>query len=347
MKAAVLRDGVFSVETVVTPEPGAGQVLVRILACGICGSDLHLFKHAADIVRLAEELGAPPDDITKGLVLGHEFVGEIMAFGPGCSRQLALHDRVCAMPFVHVDGATVAIGATTRTTGAYAQFMVLPEAGLLRVRDGVPTEAAALTEPFAIAVHALNQARLTGTEEIVVIGCGPIGLAIIALVQMHNRIRKTHRIVASDPSTARRNLALGLGADTAVDPREESPFTHLQSSRPAAIFECVGAPGLIGQIVRETPARSRVVVAGICQGEDHFLPMLAIAKELCLQFVSYYEPDEFTQALELLSSGHVDWRPFVTANVDLDGIADAFAALRADNGHAKILIRPSGCEATG
>ena len=331
-----MRDGAFTVETITTPQPGAGQVLVRILACGICGSDLHLFKHAADIVRLAQELGARPDDLTKGLVLGHEFVGEIAAFGAGCTQRLALHDRVCAMPFIEVDGATAAIGATTRTTGAYAQYMVLPEAGLLRVRDEVETEAAALTEPFAIAVHALAHARLTGAEEVVVIGCGPIGLAIIALATR----RKTHRIVASDPSGARRDLALALGADIAVDPRVASPFAQLQSRGPAAVFECVGAPGLIGQIVREAPYRSRVVVTGICQGEDRFLPMLAISKELCLQFVSYYEAEEFTTALELLSGGDINWRPLVTASVDLDGVAGAFATLRGNNGHAKILIRP-------
>jgi len=336
MKAAVLRDGAFSVETITTPEPGAGQVLVRILACGICGSDLHLFKHAADIVRLAQELGAPPDDLTKGLVLGHEFVGEITAFGPGCALRLAVHDRVCAMPFIELNGATAAIGATTRTTGAYAQYMVLPEAGLLRVRDDVATEAAALTEPLAIAVHAVAHARLTGAEEIVVIGCGPIGLAIIALAAL----QKTHRIVASDPSSGRRDLALVLGADIAVDPRAASPFAQLQSRGPAAVFECVGAPGLIGQIVREAPYRSRVVVAGICQGEDRFLPMLAISKELCLQFVSYYETEEFTAALELLSGGDINWRPLVTSSVDLDGVAGAFTTLRGDNGHAKILIRP-------
>ena len=336
MKAAVLRDGVFSVETIAMPSPGVGQVLVRILACGICGSDLHLFKHAADIVRLAQELGAAPDDLTKGLVLGHEFVGEIAAFGPGCVQRLALKDRVCAMPFVEVNGTIAAIGATTRTSGAYAQYMVLPESGLLRVRDDVETDAAALTEPLAIAVHAVKHARLTDAEEIVVIGCGPIGLAIITLAAL----RGTHRIVASDLSGARRDLARLLGADVTVDPRESSPFAQLRSRGAATIFECVGAPGLIGQIVREAPYRSRVVIAGICQGEDSFLPMLAISKELGLQFVSYYEAEEFSEALELLSSGRINWRPLVTSTIDLEGVAEAFTALRGDNGHAKILIRP-------
>ena len=111
--------------------------------------------------------------------------------------------------------------------------MVLPESGLLRVRDDVATEAAALTEPFAIAVHAVKHARLTAAKEIVVIGCGPIGLAIIALVAL----RKTHRIVASDPSSARRDMAHGLGADVTVDPRESSPFSQLRSRSAATIFE--------------------------------------------------------------------------------------------------------------
>ena len=83
-----------------------------------------------------------------------------------------------------------------------------------------------------------------------------------------------------------------------------------------------------------------MVVAGICQGEDSFIPMLAISKELCLQFVSYYEAEEFAEALEQLSSGRINWRPLVTSTIDLDGVTAAFTALRGDNGHAKILIRP-------
>jgi threonine dehydrogenase-like Zn-dependent dehydrogenase len=336
MRAAVVRDGRIEVDRVATPVPGRGQVLVRTRACGICGSDLHLFEHGAEMMRLAEGLGVEPDNLTDGLVMGHEFVAEIVAFGPDTRRDLPVGERVVALPFLEIDGHAVSIGASSRTVGAYAEYFLLDEASLIRVPTHVTDEAAALTEPLAIGIHAVAKGAVLPHEIAVVIGCGPIGLACIAAL----KARGVTSIRASDYSAKRRELALRFGAEAALDPREGSPLAGLRAGS-AVVFECVGAPGLIGQIVRDAPVGARVVVAGICSQEDTFLPLLAVSKELSLHFVSFYRPEEYRAALTMLAEGQVDWKSWVTGEVGLEDVALAFAELRGSDRHAKILIRPA------
>jgi threonine dehydrogenase-like Zn-dependent dehydrogenase len=318
------------------PEPGPGEVLVKTLACGICGSDLHLFKHGASMMQLVERLGGVPDNLTDGLVMGHEFVAQIVRFGADTPRRFAAGDRVCAVPFLHIDGAPVSIGASSRTIGAYAEYFLLNESGLIRIPDRVPTAAAALTEPLAIGVHAVAKGSVQQHDTAVVIGCGPIGLACIAVL----KLRGIKRIVAADLSAKRRDLAGLFGADEVVDAREHSVFDRVGPTEAAVIFECVGAPGMIDQIVKRAPIGARVVVAGVCSQEDAFIPMLAVAKELSFQFVSFYRADEFEAALNILANDDIAWREWITATVPLERVAEAFEALQRSDQHAKILIIP-------
>lgn len=337
MRAAVVRGGRMVVEDRPVPEPGPGEVLVKTLACGICGSDLHLFKHGASMMQLVERLGGVPDNLTDGLVMGHEFVARIVRFGVDTPRRFAAGDRVCAVPFLQIDGAPVSIGASSRTIGAYAEYFLLNESGLIRIPDGVATEAAALTEPLAIGVHAVAKGNVQPHETAVVIGCGPIGLACIAVLKLSG----VRRIVAADLSPKRRDLAKRFGADEVVDARKDSAFDRVGATEATAIFECVGAPGMIDQIVKRAPIGARVVVAGICSEADAFVPMLAVAKELSFQFVSFYRQDEFETALAMLANDDVEWQAWVTATVPLERVAEAFEALQRSDVHAKILITPS------
>ncbi|NWG45044.1 MAG: alcohol dehydrogenase catalytic domain-containing protein [Alphaproteobacteria bacterium] len=342
MKAAVLRDRAFHVEQRPVPVPGPGEVLVRTRACGICGSDLHFFKHAHDILERAASLGAPTEDMRRGLaaglVLGHEFVGEIVAFGPDTEQRLRVGDRVCSMPFLSRQTGTVLLGSTPEASGAYAQYLCLTEALLLKVDESLPDEAAALTEPLGIAIHAVNAARPGPDDTAFVVGCGPIGLAIIAAL----RLRGIGRIIASDLSPGRRRLARDLGADEVVDGRTASPFAvaGVAAGGGAVVFENTGAAGVLGRVVLEAPARARIVVTGIAAGEESFLPMVAITKELSLSFVIYYTPSEFAEALDALAGGRVNWRPLITGKVGLAGVAGAFRDLEDPERHAKILIDP-------
>ena len=343
MRSAVMRNSRFFVEDVTIPTPGPGEVLVKVRACGICGSDLHIFRHFPDLIDKAEKLGAPVEEmrrgLTEGLVLGHEFVAEVVAFGEGDPGALKVGDRVCSMPFVLKATGPALLGSTPDTPGAYAQYMVLSAALLVKVADGLPDAAAALTEPLGIAVHAVNKAELKPGDVAVVVGCGPIGLAVTAIL----KVRGVDVILASDLSPRRRDLALTQGATEVIDARTGSPFARaaeIAPGRRVVVFENTGAPGLLGRIVLEVPAGSRVVVTGIAPGDESFIPMIAITKELSLQFVIYYTAEEFTEALRLLEAGEINWRPMITGTVGLNGVADAFAALADPEAHAKILIDP-------
>lgn len=343
MRAAVLRDHRFHVEQLPTPRPGPGQVLIRVRACGICGSDLHFVRHADHMVEQARQLGAPTAELERGLatglVLGHEFVGEVVELGAGAGSTAKVGDRVCSMPFVLKETGPTLIGSNPETSGAYAEYMVLTEALCLKVPEDVPDAAAALTEPLGIAVHAVNNAALQPGDVAVVIGCGPIGLAITAIL----RIRGVSTIFATDFSPRRRELARTMGATEVVDAREASVVQSAAGAHPGArlvIFENTGAPRMLGKLVIEATLNARIVVTGIANGEESLLPLVAIMKGLHIAFVIYYTPEEFAEALQLIAQGRLDWRPLVTGTVALDEVNAAFKALEDPEMHAKILIDP-------
>lgn len=344
MRAAVLRCDRIVVEDVPTPKPGAGDVLIKVRACGICGSDLHMGQHMHHIIENGKALGLPTADferaVNEGVVLGHEFVGEVLDFGPDTQRSLKVGQRVCSMPFVLKAGAPVLVGSNPETTGAYAEYMLLTEALLLPVDESVSDEGAALVEPIGIAVHAVNKSAITADHAAIVVGCGPIGLAIVAVL----KARGIKHIVASDLSAKRRELAGIMGATHVVNGAAESVIAKtatLAPTAPVIIFENTGARGMIHRLVLEAPQNSTVVVTGITPGSESFMPLMAVSKELNFKFVIYYTPQEFAEALELVRSGAVNWKPMVTGKVGLNGVAQAFKDLADPERHAKIIIDPS------
>ena len=344
MRAAVMRCDRIVVEDVPTPKPGSGDVVVKVRGCGICGSDLHFSKHMHHIIDSARAMGVPTAEfersINQGVVLGHEFVGEIVDFGPDTQRNLRVGARVCSMPFLLKAGAPVLVGSNPETTGAYAEYMLLTEALLLPVQESVSDEAAALVEPVGIAIHSVNKAALTNDHAAIVVGCGPIGLAIIAVL----KARGVKRIIASDLSPKRRELAGLMGATHVVNGANESVIaktTALAPGAPVVIFENTGARGMIQRLVVEAPQNSVIVITGIAMGDEGFTPLLAVSKELTFKFVIYYTPQEFAEALEMVTTGKVNWKPLITGKVGLDGVAQAFTDLADPERHAKILIDPS------
>lgn len=341
MRAAVMRTDGFAVEERPDPTPAAGEVLVCVKACGICGSDLHYFHHAPEIIEMARSLGAPVAEMQRtleaGPVLGHEFVCEIVDFGPETQRTLARGDRVCSMPFVLKAGVPVLVGSSPETPGAYCEYMTLTEALLLRVDPDTPTEAAALTEPVGIAVHAVAKAEIGVEETAIVVGCGPIGLAVIAVL----KAKGVRSIFASDLSAKRRELAGLMGASHVIDPRSDSVFAAAPPAASMVIFENTGARGMLGRLILEAPQNARIIATGIPPGEESLIPMVAITKELTVKFVIYYTPQEFAEALALIEQGKIPWRPLITGEVGLSGVTQAFADLADPERHAKILINPA------
>jgi threonine dehydrogenase-like Zn-dependent dehydrogenase len=340
MRAAVMRGRKLIVAEVPVPQPGPGEVLVRTLACGICGSDLHALKHAEAFVANARRAGrAFVMDLGRDVVMGHEFCAEIVEHGPSTRRALAVGTRVCSRPTLARESGLESIGYSNDNPGGYGEYMRLSEALLLEVPNGLATDQAALTEPMAVGVHAVQKARLAPDDAPLVIGCGPVGLAVIAALRLVN----AEPIVAADFSPRRRELAATLGAHVVVDPATTSPWTSWREAaggRPAVVFECVGVPGILDQSMVAAPRAARIVVVGVCMEPDTLHPFLGIVKELSFQFVLGYTQDEFAATLGHIAEGRIPTAPLITGRVGLDGVAAAFEALASPESHAKILVRP-------
>lgn len=380
MKAVVCEDSKLEVAELPDPEPGKLQVVVGVTGCGICGSDLHARHHAdaqADVLAEAGYDGFMRS--TQRVVMGHEFCGEIVGYGPKSEKKLAVGTPVVALPLVRRGKDMHAIGLSASAPGAYAEQVVVEESLMFALPNGLSPELAVLTEPMAIGYHAVRRAEIDKKDVAIVIGCGPVGLAVIAMLKAQG----VRMIVASDFSPGRRELASACGADVVVDPGEGSPFEaagdrgwvqtvpdaawgavvtieKLQRSRlpvpwhvvwrtaeklgvkpkRPVIFECVGVPGIIDGIITSAPLFSRVVVVGVCMEPDRFRPVMAINKELDLRFVLGYTPLEFRDTLHLLAEGKVNATPVVTGTVGLPGVEAAFDALGDPEQHAKIIIDP-------
>jgi threonine dehydrogenase-like Zn-dependent dehydrogenase len=378
MRAVVCRHAELSVEERPEAPLGRGQVRLEVLRCGICGSDLHARTGMDSWADMAARIGyARMARQDEGVVFGHELAGAVAEYGPGCKGALPSGTPVVAVPLVRNGSDVDALGLSAHAPGAYAERVVVQEPMMMAVPNGLSAETAALTEPLAVAWHAVRRGEVRKKDVAIVVGCGPVGLGVILCL----KARGIGTVVASDLSPGRRALAQRCGADVVVDPAAGSPFAdgdrhgHLVRARDAfelvvgtreklerlpvgwwhlwrlgerlgqmpkrpVIFECVGVPGMIESIIDEAPIMSRIVVVGVCVGEDRITPFMAINKEIDLRFVLGYTPLEFRDTLHLLAEGKVDPRPMITSTVGLDGVATAFTALADPEAEAKVLIDP-------
>ncbi len=339
-----MRDGALVVDDVETPPLQAGQIRARVKACGICGSDLHTLHHADRMVEMSrssargEPIAPVFMDPNSDVVMGHEFSAEVLEVGPNVGNA-AVGDLVVSMPIVFDMSGVHPIGYSNLYPGGYAEEVVLADVLSLKVPNGLTAEHAALTEPMAVGLHAVNKARVTQRDAAVVIGCGPVGLAVIAALAAAG----CETIVAADYSTRRRALAAALGATEVVDPREEPPvdaWRRVDGRRQLVVFEAVGIPGMLAEAITAAPRNARICVVGVCMEPDRIDPMIAIGKELSVQFVLGYDPAEFGETLRRIAEGELDVAPLITGHVGLDGVAGAFEALADPDAHAKILVVP-------
>jgi threonine dehydrogenase-like Zn-dependent dehydrogenase len=356
MRAAVMTNWQLEVAEVPEPTPGPGQVLVEVLACGICGSDLHMLQHGAEMRELsarfeADGPGPDPDSTMPRpqmfephlpTVMGHEFCCRVIGLGEGTSR-LSEGDIVVSLPVAFdVDGLHT-VGYSNRYPGGYAEQMVLSEMLALPVPNGLDVDLAALTEPLAVGVHAVAKSSISPErshqQSAIVLGLGPVGLACVAELKRLG----IGPVIGADFSSARRRLAEHLGCDAVVDPSTErviDVWRRLARSRSLVIFEAVGVPGMIDQAMRMAPRDSEVLVVGACMQHDHFNPMVGITRELSIRFALGYSAEEFSGALRSIAEGEVDLAPLITGRIDIDGVPGAFDELADPERHAKILVTP-------
>ncbi len=337
MRAAVTR--AIGEPLVVTdlpdPEPGAGEVLVRVTACGVCGSDLHL----------ADALDSP------GLVLGHEFAGEIVELGPGVEELLRVGDRIAGFPLVGCGRCEACLtGATSKCVqaeqlgfqrpGAFAELVTMASRGAFVLPENIDDRHGALVEPLAVAHHALDRTVMERGEPVLVIGAGPVGVAV-ALWARHFGARE---VVVSDPIIHRRELAEQSGATATIDPTAEdvaSAFDRIAGRPPGVVVECVGLPGLIQHAMDVAGNDARVTVVGVCMADDTTFPLTALSKELATQYVLYYRTRDFSETIAALAAGRIDPSPFLTGTFGLDDLPDRFEALKHPTTECKILVEPS------
>lgn len=348
MRAAVLHDGEVVVrDDVPEPEPQFGQVLVQVKACGICGSDLHFAKHGKTMLDLQSEMRGMPDlgmgdapgiDFGRDIYMGHEFSAEVLEVGPDTVAPPA-GTLVTSIPILLSMTGVQPIVYSNDVKGGYGERMLLSAPMLLEVPNGLDFRHAALTEPMAVGLHAVNRSGIEAGEGALVLGCGPVGLAVVAAL----KLRGIETIVASDLSPARRALAETMGAHASIDPRQEPAFdawARLGGAKPLVVFEAVGVPGIIDDALRNAPPRTRVTVVGVCMERDAVTPFFGIAKEIDVRFCFGYDPMEFGGTLRSIAEGEIDVAPMITAEIPLDDVPWAFDALANPDEHCKILVTP-------
>jgi (R,R)-butanediol dehydrogenase/meso-butanediol dehydrogenase/diacetyl reductase len=326
------------IEAIGDPVPGPHDLILRVKNCGICGSDLHMTEPTS-IMPLA-----------LGAVMGHEFSGEVIEAGSAAKSRWKSGDRVAGFPYIccgdsspcanfgfgaQMCGKGVAVGLG-QSNGAYAELVRIGASGAYRLPDSVSFREGALVEPLAVGLHAVDMAKMERGAAVLVIGAGPVGIAVM----LWAKFLGARHVIVSERAEVRRAMAARFGATDAVDPSQPlTPQVEKIAGRgPDIIFECVGAPGMIGATMMEAPRGARIVIAGVCQQPDTIMPLIGIMKEINLQFVLGYRPADFDYVIAMIASDRIDVASMITDIVDLDGLPPAFEALRKPAHQCKVML---------
>ena len=336
MRAAVLNEAkTFDIIDHPDPIPGASDLVLRVEACGICGSDL---KAAANM--------------PVGLVMGHEFCGEIVAVGPEAVGSWKVGDRVASLPLigcgtclaclqgdvVHCNRGADAIGVGG-SSGAYAEYVKVGSHETFHLPEAIARGDGALVEPLAVGLHAVDRARLRRGDNVLIIGGGPVGMAV-TLWARHFGARA---IVVSDPVAARREQCGVLGATGGIDPADgtlRDAYRRIVGALPDVVFECVGIPGMVQASIDAAAVHATVVIVGVCSKPDPFVPVVALMKELTMHFVVYYRSGDYRYTIDMMHAGRLDPLPMVTERIGLDDFPAAFEALKHPTTQCKVLVQP-------
>jgi (R,R)-butanediol dehydrogenase/meso-butanediol dehydrogenase/diacetyl reductase len=333
MRAVVMQglNQPLKVETVPDPTPEAGEVVVRVGRCGICGSDLHMTEDAA--------YGKAAGDI-----LGHEFAGEVVALGRG-AEGIALGDLVSVIPLASCGqcascraGELAWCDAFGLQGGGYADYAVTRPNQCVILPKSASLADGAIIEPLAVALHGVNMSGLKPGDTILILGAGPIGLA----VAFWARRAGASRIVLQDLADHQRTRALAMGATGfVIDPADPvGAAERALGGKADIVFECVGVPGLIAQAVQQVRNRGTILLLGLCTRPDTFNSFAMLSKEVRLVTSAFFTRQEYEAALDVLDAGAAEPRHLVTDTISLAATPDRFEALRHRTHDCKVLIAP-------
>ena len=335
----LVQPGRFVLQEVPDPSPGAHEVVLRVERVGICGSDLHIYRDQSFI--------KPP------VVLGHEFAGVVVALGVGVTG-VASGDRVAVNPGVNcgecahclaglanVCERQLCIGACAEWPGAFAEFVRVPAANLIPLPDHLSFAAAALIEPAAVAMHALDKAQVTREGGVVVLGLGTVG----QLVAQACRLAGACCVIAVDPLPGRRQLSVRLGVHAAFDPTAITPEAivqeHFGGRGADFVFDTASNPQSFAFALRLLRRGGRYVDVGEAVQPITFDLNALAFYEIELTGVNMYRDCNFSDALTAIAEGRMLVEPLVSAVYGLADVQAGFtAAADAPDCHVKVLLAP-------
>lgn len=333
MRAAVFRDfdRPLQIEEVDEPRPAADQVLIQVARCGICGSDLHMTREPA--------LGAQP-----GAVLGHEFAGEVIEVG-AAAEGFHVGDRVAVAPVRGcghcvscLSGEPAWCPSMLLQGGGYAELAVAAGRQCLKLPALASVEDGALVEPLAVALHGVALSGLSAGARVLVLGAGPIGLA----VAFWSRRMGGTRVGVVDITPLQASLAMKVGATHFVQAGEDAVNrVHAAlGGMPDVVFECVGRPGILAQALEHVRPRGSIVMLGLCTTADSFVPFRAVSKEARFVASAFFNMREYQKSLDVLDGGHVEARDLITGTVPLSEMPAVFESLRHRTSQCKVMVQP-------
>lgn len=325
MKAAVFygkHD--LRIEEIPVPEPGYGEVLIKVMACGICGTDVHIFNGDEGAAQ------TPP-----GTVLGHEFAGEVVEVGEGVNG-IKVGERVCVDPnklcnecyycksgIGHFCENMIGIGTTVN--GGFAEYCAVPQSQVYRIADTTDFSSAAMAEPVACCMHGIDMCGIHCGDTVMVIGGGMIGMLMLQLA----RSSGAGKLILLEPVAEKHALARKLGADICIDPIHEDVEKVLAASgihRVQTVIECVGSVKTMQQAISLAGKKSTVMLFGLTGPQDtmSIRPFEIFKKEITLK-ASYINPYTQQRAIDMIDSGKIDVQSMVYEKAGLERLPEILA----------------------
>jgi threonine dehydrogenase-like Zn-dependent dehydrogenase len=333
MRAAVFKEGgkPWVIEDRPDPEPGAGEAVIKVGRCGICGTDLNMTS--------GQGYDFPCDS-----VLGHEFAGEVVAIGKAVET-LKVGDRVTALPAAgcgHCEACrmdqTVMCANMSSYDGGFAEYMRIAERTAVKLPAALSLQDGALVEPLAVGLHGLKLADIPLGARVLVLGAGAVGLS----TTFWARRLGAGRVVTASRSERRRDMSLALGAHAFVQTGEGEAerINEALGGMPDYVFETVGVPGLLQQSVDLVKVNGEVISLGFCMAPDPVVPGIATFKQAKITFSLAWTLPEFQYCVDILDAGHVEPRHMVTNNIGLDAVPDMIETLRQSHNETKVHVAP-------
>jgi len=327
--------------------PGPNEVVVRVVACGICGTDLHEYV-AGPIVTPVEP--HPLTGAQNPQILGHEFAGDVVATGAGVTS-VGEGDRVAIMPLAYCGTctycrrglqhlcATMGCVGLSHAWGGMAQLATVAEYQVVRLPDAVSYQQGALIEPTAVAAYGVERGGVAPGDRVLITGAGPIGA--LAALCAHSAGAAT--VYVSEPNAARRARAEALGVATVLDPTavEVPELLHDETDGVGVdvAIECSGHANGFAAAIASLRKRGTLAQTGLFVGEATVEPMLWSLNDLTIAGTWCYWVYDFDRIAAQIASGSLPVERVVTSTVSLDGAPAAFAMLSSGTAdEIKVLV---------